>query len=60
MVDIILHAKKQFDPIAKEWKYVSTLEKCRFQRGFSAEIEDVTYDKLVALLRDQLGVKIGE
>jgi len=58
MVDVVLYARKEFDPVAKRWKYVSTLQKCRFQRGFEVEIEDVTYDKLVKLLREQLGVVI--
>jgi len=58
MVDVVLYAKKEFDPIAKRWKYASTLTKCRFQRGFEAELEDVTYDKLIALLKEQLGVVI--
>ena len=58
MVDIVLYLRKQFDPIAKQWKYVSTLQKCRFQRSFEVEITDVTYDKLVQLLRERLGVVI--
>jgi len=59
MCDIILHLRKEYDAIAKRYKYVATLKKCRFQRGFECEIEDVTFDKLVDVLKEKLGVTIG-
>jgi len=57
MVDIVLHLEKVYDPTSRAVKYYATLEKCRFQRGLNKRIESVTYDKLVATLRE-IGVEV--
>jgi len=36
-------------------KYIATVEKCRFERQFNKQVEDMTYDKLEAILKE-LGV----
>jgi hypothetical protein len=58
IADIELHLQKLFDPSKKGFVYRATIKKCRFQRGFEAEIEDVTYDKLVEVLKTKLGVEV--
>ena len=58
MVDLGIFIRKSFDPIAKRWKYMATMKKCRFKRGFEFGIEDITYDTLVKALKDKLGVVI--
>jgi len=60
MIDIGLYAQKRYDAVAKSWKYVSTLRKCRFKRSFEATIDDVTYDKLVEFLKEELGVVVEQ
>jgi len=54
MVDVVLHLQKQILP--HETKYFATITKCRFQRGYNKQIEDLTFDKLVEVLQTDLGV----
>ena len=54
-MDIIVHFQKLY---RGSWKYISTIEKCRFKRAANLEIEDVSYDKLVNALKEKLGVQI--
>jgi len=58
-VDIVLHAQKRFNASLKRWQYVTTIEKCRFKRGLNAQIEDITFQKLVNFLRQNLGVDVA-
>jgi hypothetical protein len=55
--DIVLHFEKR--NITNQWVYQATIEKCRFQRAFSATITDCTYEKLVEVLREKLKVSIN-
>jgi len=54
MVDAVLYLEKRSYP--GYVKYVATLTKCRFQRGFNTTIEDITFDRLVNVLETELGV----
>lgn len=55
-VDLVIHTQKKF--VQNTWQYVATIEKCRYQRAFNAEIVDITYEKLVGLLREKLKVSV--
>jgi len=54
--DVVILTKKEF--VGGMWKYWGTISKCRFMRAYSETIEDITFDKLVKVLKDKLGVKI--
>jgi len=54
--DIVIQAKKEF--IQNKWRYLSVIEKCRFQRAFNETVEDITFPKLASVLRNKLGVKV--
>lgn len=57
-VDVLIHLEKRFDPALKKWRYIATIEKCRFARAYQKEIEDIDYKKLIDTLRKDLGVKL--
>jgi len=57
-VDIVIEMEKRFERKSKKVEYVGRITKCRFQRAFEKEIPDLTYDKLVKCLREELGVKL--
>jgi len=56
MVDLVLRIDKTYTKGQSKPKHIATLTKCRFQRGFNLEVEDVTFDKLCQKLKDELGV----
>ena len=58
MVDLILKIDKVYEKGSAKPKHISTLTKCRFQRAYNTEIEDVTFDKLCQKLKDDLGVVV--
>ena len=58
MVDLVIHMEKQYDKVSGIYRYISTVTKCRWQRGLNLEIEDLTFDKLVETLETKLGVVI--
>ena len=58
MVDLILKIDKVYEKGSVKPKHISTLTKCRFQRAYNTEIEDVTFDKLCQKLKDDLGVVV--
>jgi len=55
-VDVVVRMSKRFYPISQDKlgiRYVSTIEKCRAER-IDAEVEDLTYDKLITVLKPYL------
>jgi hypothetical protein len=55
-VDVVVRMTKRFYPIGEGKmgvRYIGTIEKCRAER-IDAEIEDLTYDKLLAVLKDKI------
>ena len=59
MVDLSIHLQKSFNPATKGVVYVGTIEKCRWERTFHKEIVDVTYERIVAALKE-LGVEVRQ
>ena len=55
--DIVLHMKKEYIK-GKGWQYVSELTKCRWKKSIGLQIQDITFDKLLKVLKTKLGVKI--
>lgn len=54
-LDVVLHTEKlPPTPDYPRAKYVATITKCRAERQFDKQIEDVTYDKLYEVLRPYL------
>lgn len=56
-LDLEIAIGKRFNAQTKKWSYVATIEKCRYQRAFNMEIEDITWNKLVEAL-STLGVSV--
>jgi hypothetical protein len=55
-VDVVVRMSKRFYPIGEGKmgvRYIGTIEKCRAER-IDAEIEDLTYDKLLTVLKPYL------
>jgi len=53
--DIVIYCTKIFE--GGRWIYKGIITKCRIQRAFNAEIEDITYEKLRNFMITKLGVK---
>jgi len=60
MADLVIHIDKRYDLRTKETTYVAVLKKCRFQRAFNIEIQDVTFEKLCNILKEKLGVTVKD
>ena len=58
IADIVIHIKKVFEPGKLKPRHIATITKCRFQRAYNAEIEDITFDKLCKKLYEDLGVVV--
>jgi len=56
-VDVLIHTKK-IEEKSGRTRYFGIIRKCRWQRAFNLEIEDITYDKLVQALKEKLDVVI--
>jgi len=56
--DFVFHLEKRFAKGMTRPKYIATLEKCRPQRAYNLEIEDITFDKFVKKLREDLGITV--
>lgn len=52
--DIVLKFSKE--RVGTKIKYLCTIEKCRFRRAYNKTVEDMTFDKLVKVLKEDLGV----
>ena len=58
LCDIIIRLEKVYKKGSTKPEFRGTLTKCRFERSFDEAIEDVTFDKLCAVLKDKLGVVV--
>lgn len=56
MVDLEVRFWKneQMTPV----QYNATIQKCRWNRAWNKTVQDLTYDKLMAILRDDLKIKV--
>ena len=59
MCDVVLHMEKRFSKGQTVPTYVAVLDKCRYQRGLNLEVPDLTFESLVKVLKEKLGVVIG-
>jgi len=62
MFDIVIYAQRweTIHPKTKERtvRYVSEIRKCRFKKGYRPLIDEITYEKLCARLKQDLGVEV--
>ena len=57
--DIVIRLDKlELGP--EDVRYVATVEKCRFMRALNKRIRDITWDKLVKFLEEELGLKVAK
>jgi len=57
-LDIVIYLKKIWDGTST--KYKAMIEKVRFMRAYNYTTDDITFDKLVKILRDELGVTVAK
>jgi len=57
-VDFQLLIAKSYNAPIKKYQYIGTLEKCRFQRAYNKEIEDITFTKLADVLEKDLKLPV--
>jgi len=57
LADVVIHTYKL--GTGEETTYTAVIEKCRFAKAYNRTIEDITYDKLIKVLREDLHVEVG-
>jgi len=55
-VDLLIYMDKKH--LGGTWKYVATIEKCRWERAFNLTVEDLDFQKMKSALEEKLGITI--